>query len=199
MATQQLKNSRTNSTTALTRKARVNSPGAIRKTLSEPGLRKCEYPPMVNGRAKKKAATHLFWENVPIIRSPQPQESDSRGSQKAALALASKRTQARLEVQDAKRPLRHAPGQTASRTNIISSSRVPRLQLRSRSEIHHECKEPLARNPQRQCAANPRARSPEQPNRFAVIKPFASSVILMAGVQICFLGRRSNRLRKGKG
>jgi hypothetical protein len=96
---------------------------------------------------KKEAATQLFWEDVPTIRSPQPQESGSRDSQKAVLALASKRTQARLEVQDAKRPQRHAPGPPASRTNTISSSRVPRLQLRSGSEIHNECKEPLARNP----------------------------------------------------
>jgi len=49
-----------------------------------------------------------------------------RESRNVALALASERNQARREAQDAKRPPQHAPGQPASRTNIISSSQVPR-------------------------------------------------------------------------
>ena len=55
-ATQQPRNSRISSNTALVRNACVNSPGTIRKTLSAPGLRKCEYPPMANGTAKKRSS-----------------------------------------------------------------------------------------------------------------------------------------------
>src|ERR1700693_3401457 len=99
---------------------------------------------------KREVATHLLWENVPITRSQQAQESGLRDSRKAALALASKRTQARLGAQYAKRPLPHGPEHPGSRTNIISSSQVPRLQLRSSIERHHECKEALGNNLQRQ-------------------------------------------------
>src|SRR5580700_7199537 len=86
---------------------------------------------------KREAGTHLLWGNVPITRSQQAQESGLRDSRKAILALASKRTQAGQGAQDAKRSLRNAPGQPASRTNIISSSRVPRLQLKTRIEMRH--------------------------------------------------------------
>ena len=54
MLNQQPKNSSVNSSTALIRKAEVNSPGAIRKMLSEPGLTKWEYPPIASGTAKNR-------------------------------------------------------------------------------------------------------------------------------------------------
>ena len=54
MLKQQPKNSSTNSSTALIRKENVNSPPAILNTLSEPGLRKWEYPPIASGTTKNR-------------------------------------------------------------------------------------------------------------------------------------------------
>jgi hypothetical protein len=56
MLNQQPKDSSTNSSTALIRKAEVDSLGSIRKTLSEPGLRKCEYPPITSGTARNRSS-----------------------------------------------------------------------------------------------------------------------------------------------
>ena len=54
MPNQQPKNSSTSNNTALIRKANVSSPSAILNTLSEPGLRKWEYPPIASGTAKNR-------------------------------------------------------------------------------------------------------------------------------------------------
>src|SRR5579862_6141230 len=87
---------------------------------------------------KRKAAARLLWENAPTAKSPQPPESGLRHSRKAALAPASKPSQAAQEAQDAKRPPRRAPPQPASRTNIISSSQVSPLQFKTKMEARHE-------------------------------------------------------------
>jgi hypothetical protein len=154
---------------------------------------------MVNGRAKKRSS------HAPILgQCAHNKITATTGIRFARLAKSGTCSGLKADPSPARssrcQKITPACARTvSSRTNTISSSRVPRLKLRSRSEIHHECKEPLARNPKRQCSAKPRARSLEQPNRFAVIKPFASSVILMAGVQICFLGavQKSSLERQG--
>jgi hypothetical protein len=92
MLNQQPKNSSTHSSTALTRKAKVNSPPAILNTLSGPGLRKWEYPPIRqrHSQEQKKPSTE-FGKMRPQRHQGNKRDCIREGSKKQDLIHSERR------------------------------------------------------------------------------------------------------------